>query len=180
MILPTDLSITTLDKVSDNLIQGFSCGNSLIDDYLKTAFRARLDHTLGLASTTVFIYMDDIVAFFTALCTRISIPEEEARMLGLQADREISVPAIEVKYFAVREDLQNQGIGTIALQILLANAYQTSERFACRYIFLWSVDTEKALNFYKRNLFEDTGTVNHEGCHLLMFQLPEDIEVEEY
>lgn len=177
MIQLKDLTLLPLSKVSDNLIRGFSCGNPLINNYIHTDYRSRRDHSLGIASTTVILYKDEVAGFFTASCTSVEIPPEESKMLGIP---NLYVPAIEVKFLAVREDLQNIGIGGAVLKTIIADAYMLSEKFACRYIFLWSVPDTRALKFYEKNFFEDTGATNSDGLHMMMLQLPEDIEDEEY
>jgi GNAT superfamily N-acetyltransferase len=177
MVQPKDLTLLPLNKVSDDHIQGFSCGNSLINNYIVTHYLSRRDHSLGIASTTIVLYKEEVSAFFTACCTQVKIPKEESHILGLD---HLYVPAIEVKFLAVREDFQRIGIGSAVLQTIIADAYLLSERFACRYIFLWSVPDPSALKFYRDNFFEETGAVNTDGLHMMMFQLPEDIEEEEY
>jgi|GEM_PF-3269314 len=176
-ISPADLTIKPLDKLPFDFVQGFSCGNSLINDYLKTHYCALRDHQLGIASTSVVLYENKAVAFFTASCTQVEIPEDESKQLGLH---NLYVPAIEVKFLAVAQDYQRRGIGTILLRLIVSEAYKLSAMFACRYIFLWSVPDERALKLYKDHFFEDTGTRNSDGSHLMMFQLPSGIEDEEY
>lgn len=177
MVKLKDLTILPLNKVSDDLIRGFSCGNPLINDYIGTHYLSRRDHSLGIASTTVVLFKGEVAGFFTACCTRVEIPKEESRVLGID---NLYVPAIEVKFLAVREDLQRIGIGSAVLKTIIADAYVLSEKFACRYIFLWSVPEQKALKFYQDNFFEETGATNSDGLHMMMLQLPEDIEEEEY
>ncbi|MFE5321533.1 GNAT family N-acetyltransferase [Paenibacillus sp. NPDC056579] len=149
----------------------------MIDSYIRTHYLARRDHSLGIASTTVVYFNKEVAAFFTACCTRVGIPEEESRILGLS---NLFVPAIEVKFIAVREDLQGNGIGSAILKTIIADAYFFSEKFACRYIFLWSVPDPRSLKFYKDNFFEETGLVNSDGLHMMMLRLPEDIDEDEY
>jgi GNAT superfamily N-acetyltransferase len=161
------------------LVQGFSCGNDFIDNYLRTHFCALWDHTNGLTSTTVILFQNEIVAFYSANCTQVHIPSNEARMLGIASGR-LSVPAIEVKYLAVSQEHQGRGIGKIIIETVIADVYQLSRRFACRYIFLWSVPIEQAISFYTRRFFKDTGETNTSGLRLMKFQIPPDIGEEEY
>lgn len=177
IISPEELTFVPLDKVSIEHVQGFSCGNRLIDDYLFTTYKARYDHLNGLAATTVIIYSDQAVGFFTAACTQLQISKEEARSLGIST---LLVPAIEVKFLAVEERFQDRGIGTVAISKIIYDVYLFSQIFACRYLFLWSVPDEKALRFYENRFFKDTGTTNSENLHLMMFQIPDDMDIEEY
>jgi len=177
MIDPSEITLLPLSRVSDDLIRGFSCGNVLIDNYITTQYLSRKDHSLGIAATTVILLHGEVAGFFTACCTQVKIPEEESRALGIA---NLSVPAIEVKFLAIREDLQGKGIGSAVLKTIVADAYLLSEKFACRYIFLWSVPDPRSLKFYKDNFFEETGEINSDGLHMMMLQLPEEIEEEEY
>ncbi|CAM4162218.1 GNAT family N-acetyltransferase [Paenibacillus alkaliterrae] len=176
-VAPEELTFVPLDKVSIEHVQGFSCGNRLIDNYFFTTYKARYDHQNGLAATTVIIYEEKAVGFFTAACTQVQISKEEASSLGIST---FLVPAIEVKFLAVEERFQDKGIGTLAINKIIYDVYQFSQIFACRYLFLWSVPDERALSFYQNRYFEDTGTVNSENLHLMMFQIPDDADIEEY
>lgn len=176
-ISPTELTIQPLDKLPFDFVQGFSCGNPLINDYLKTHYCALRDHQLGIASTSVVLFENNVVAFFTASCTQVEIPVEESKQLGID---DLYVPAIEVKFLAVSQGYQGRGIGTILLSLVVSEAYKLSAMFACRYIFLWSVPEDRALRLYTDHYFIDTGTRNADGSHLMMFQLPNDLEDEEY
>jgi GNAT superfamily N-acetyltransferase len=176
-ISPSELTIQPLDKVPFDFVQGFSCGNPLIDDFLKTHYCALRDHLSGIASTSVILFENNVVAFFTASCTQVEIPEEESKQLGIH---NLYVPAIEVKFLAVSKGHQRRGIGTIILSLIVSEVYKLSAMFACRYIFLWAVPEERALKLYTDHYFIDTGTRNADGSHLMMFQLPNDLEDEEY
>lgn len=175
-ISPADLTIIPLDKVPLDSVQGFSCGNPLIDAYLKTEFKALYDHKIGIASTNIVLFEDIVVGFFRASCTQVKVPEVD-NSIGIST---LYVPAIEVKFLAVSENYHRRGIGKIILSLIVSQAYEFSTIFACRYIFLWSVPEPGALNLYTSHFFIDTGTENNDGSHLMMFQLPEDIEVDEY
>jgi len=176
-ISPTDLTIQPLDKIPFDFVQGFSCGNPLINDYLTTHYYALRDHLSGIASTSIVLFENRVVAFFTASCTQIEIPEEESNHLGIS---DLYVPAIEVKFLAVAREYQKRGIGTILISFIVSEVYGLSAMFACRYIFLWSVPEENAIRLYTGHHFIDTGTRNADGSHLMMFQLPNDLEDEEY
>ena len=149
-ISPADLTILPLDKVPFDFVQGFSCGNPLINNYLTTRYYALRDHLSGIASTTVVLFENHVIAFFTAVCTQVEIPKEESRHLGIS---DLYVPAIEVKFLAVAQGYQARGIGTILLSLIVAEVYELSAMFACRYIFLWSVPDENAIRLYTDHYF---------------------------
>ena len=67
-----------LDDGTFKFVQGFSCGDHMIDGYLKQKNNALNDHKLGVSSTTIVVYDKEIVAFFTANCAHLEIPVEEA------------------------------------------------------------------------------------------------------
>lgn len=176
MIQLSELDFQPLDNVDSDIIRGFSCGNLSIDGYLKNEYNTRWDHRIGITSTTVILYQGMSVAFFTSCCTQVKIDEAEARELGMQI---LYVPAVEVKFFAVHQSYQGRGIGKHVIEMIIGEVYNFSQKFACRYIFLWSVPTEQALAFYKKRFFEDTGQTNYEGLRLMMFLIPDRIDLED-
>ncbi|MBT2291853.1 GNAT family N-acetyltransferase [Paenibacillus albidus] len=169
-----ELVFYPLDKVDNGVIEGFSCGNPSIDTYFKTHYKARWDHRNALTSTTVVLYQGNAVAFFTSCCTQVKISDEEVKALGSEVRH---VPAVEVKFLAVHKGFQGKGIGKHVIEAIVGDVYSFSRKFACRYIFLWSVPTEQALQFYENRFFEDTNQVNSEGLHLMMFLVPDEIEL---
>ncbi|MBU8878530.1 hypothetical protein BGM26_05945 [Bacillus sp. FJAT-29790] len=156
------------------LVQGFSCGDSWIDGYLKQPNNALFDHNLGISSTTTLIYEGEVIAFFTANCSHLEIPMEEAREIGLQDD--LFIPAIEVKFLGVRTDLKKIGIGTYLLQFIIGKVLEITPVFTCRYIFLWSV--EDKVKYYQKRYFQPTGKEDN-GLHLMKFLVPTYFSVEE-
>jgi GNAT superfamily N-acetyltransferase len=176
-IKDNELIFESLVNVPLDNIQGFSCGNQLIDNYIKTHYRAEMEHLLGLASTTVVTYRGTVVAFFTALCSTFSVNSDEAINLGITNP---SVPAIEVLYFAVCKDYQQKGIGRAILKKLIWEVYEISQKVACRYLFLWSVPDDTTLQFYKSMFFKDMEKTRSDGLQLLRFQIPQDLEEEKY
>ncbi|HLU23322.1 MAG TPA: GNAT family N-acetyltransferase [Bacillaceae bacterium] len=150
-----------------HLVQGFSCGDSWIDGYLKQPSNAIFDHKMGISSTTTLVYEGEVIAFFTANSSHLEIPMEEAREIGLQDD--LFIPAIEVKFVGVREDLKERGIGTYLLQYIIGKALEITPVFTCRYIFLWSV--EEKLRYYEKRYFQRTGKEEN-GLYLMKFLVP--------
>lgn len=126
-ITPAELTIKPLDKLPFDFVQGFSCGNPLINHYLKTQYYALRDHLLGIASTSVLLYENNVVAFFTASCTQVEIPEDESKQIGIN---DLYVPAIEVKFLAVSQEFQGRGIGSIILSLIVSEVFKLSAMFA--------------------------------------------------
>lgn len=155
-----------MDKTYD-LVQGFSCGNNLIDGYLVQKSNAIYDHRFGISSTTTLVYEEDVIAFFTANCSNLEIPIEEARAIGLQDD--LFVPAIEVKFLGVRKEVQEQGIGTYLLKFIIGKALELTSIFTCRYIFLWAVKDK--VEFYEKRYFTLTGKEEN-GLFLMKLLIP--------
>lgn len=104
-----ELFFESLDYAShQKMIQGFSCGNDLIDNYIKTDYLSEYNHSFGLASTQLVTYKDEIVAFVTSRCTQVKIEEDEAKEIGTKV---FYVPALEIMYLAVDKRFQQRGIG---------------------------------------------------------------------
>ncbi|MED4402284.1 GNAT family N-acetyltransferase [Metabacillus fastidiosus] len=160
------IDFLSLDKTYQ-LVQGFSCGNDWINDYLKQPSNAIFDHRLGISSTTTLVYENEIVAFFTANCSHLEIPMEEAREIGLKDD--LFIPAVEVKYLGVKEKYQTNGIGTYLLQFIIGKVLEITPVFACRYIFLWAV--EDKIEYYEKRYFQLTGKEEN-GLYLMKFLIP--------
>ncbi|MDQ0164087.1 GNAT family N-acetyltransferase [Bacillus alveayuensis] len=155
-----------LDKTY-HLVQGFSCGNSMIDTYIKLSSNAIYDHKMGISSTTTLIYENEITAYFTANCAHLEIPVEEAREIGLMDS--FYIPAIEVKYIGVKDKYQKKGIGSLLLKFIVGKALEITPFFTCRYIFLWAV--EDAIEFYQKRYFKLTGK-EEDGLYLMKFLVP--------
>jgi GNAT superfamily N-acetyltransferase len=175
-ILREELLFQSLDYTShQKMIQGFSCGNDLIDNYIKTDFRSEYNHSFGLASTQLVTYEDQLVAFVTSRCTQVKIEEDEAKEIGTEL---FFVPALEIMYLAVDKRFQQRGIGESVVVSMIYEAYQVLKYYGCRYLFLWSVP--KAKNFYIEKCFFDQTSYVDEGLILLKFKLVDDPELVEY
>ncbi|AIE61635.1 GNAT family N-acetyltransferase [Bacillus methanolicus] len=162
-----------LDKVYD-LVQGFSCGNKYIDDYLTKTYYAYNDHIKNLTTTTTIIdtEKDRVAAFISTRCASLNINKKEAQELGLVG--EYSVPAIEIRFLAVNKAYQKQGLGEKILQSIVGKAIELSRHFGCRYVFLWAVPEPEVIEFYQKRKFEFMNTVDEETELCLMrFLIPE-------
>lgn len=145
----------------------FSCGDSNIDNYIKK--EAYADQCRAISSTTVVKYEGKIVGVFTTRCTQIEIQNEEKVSSGIYYDR--YWPAIEVTYFAIDKNYQNQGFGMKMLKHLILRVVITTQWLGVKYIFLWSVPN--AIAFYEKLGFEKTDILEKSTNTAMRFLLPE-------
>jgi GNAT superfamily N-acetyltransferase len=171
-----ELFFESLDYTShQKMIQGFYCGNDLIDNYIKTDYLSEYNHSFGLASTQLVTYKDELVAFVTSRCTQVKIEEDEAKEIGTEV---FYVPALEIMYLAVDKRFQQRGVGESLVVSMIFEAYQVLKYYGCRYLFLWSVPEAKTF-YIEKCFFEQTSFVDN-GLLLLKFKLVDDPELFEY
>lgn len=130
-------------------VLGFFCGDSFLNNYLKDIQCALEDQRNGLTSTTLILYEEDVVGYYACNSNILTVDVDEARSIGLQES--FSVPAFEIKNFAISEKYQGKGIGLHIFMRLLGQITTLKETIAARYLFLWSVET--AIGFYEDKLY---------------------------
>ncbi|MGB8956520.1 MAG: GNAT family N-acetyltransferase [Tumebacillaceae bacterium] len=168
------LSFEALDDRHD--LQGFTCGNSSIDTFfLSTAY---YDQALGLSQTTVVIYHEQVVGFYSARCTKIEIRRSEAGQLGLD---ELYVQAIEVPFLGVHKNLQKKGIGKELLEFIIADVTEIAERVGCKFLFLQALNEPDLIAWYTKHGFRIT-EVEGDNDRLAPMRMPimQRVEFPEY
>lgn len=146
-------------------ISKFTSGNNMLDSYIK--HYALDDQNNGITSTTLIMYKQEIVGYYSCNSNVLTVDEDEARNLGIQV---LSVPAFEIKNFAISKSYQRNGIGYYTFKELLGKLMRIRETISARYLFLWSV--EEAVGFYEEKLFFiRMETSNEDGLTLMRLPL---------
>ncbi|MFS0637935.1 hypothetical protein AB1K84_18690 [Mesobacillus foraminis] len=149
-------------------VLGFFCGDSFLNNYIKDSQCALADQKNGLTSTTLILYEEDVVGYYTCNSNILTVDKNEAQSIGLQES--FSVPAFEIKNFAISQKFQRKGIGLHMFMRLLGQIATLKDTIAARYLFLWSVET--AIGFYEDKLyFERMEESSENGLTLMRLPL---------
>ncbi|MCC8161027.1 MAG: hypothetical protein LIO53_06960 [Oscillospiraceae bacterium] len=168
--------VETLSRNTDVVFDDFSCGNDIIDRYLKID---ALDDTKNI--TYLFIDNSDnsVTAFASLSCSGIRYHISEAT--------DMLLPSIEISFFAVRNDLQGlmydeyeDDVYHFSDQIfaeIIKICRDISEKYiGAEYINLYAVPD--AVHFYERNFFESYSEYMKasqkrflDGCQPMYFSL---------
>ncbi|HLO11350.1 MAG TPA: hypothetical protein VK190_03755 [Pseudoneobacillus sp.] len=148
-------------------VQGFFCGDSFLNNYIKDSQCALADQKNGLTSTTLILYEEEVVGYYACNSNILTVDVHEAQSIGLQES--FSVPAFEIKNFAISDRYQGKGIGLHIFMRLLGQIASLKDTIAARYLFLWSV--EKAVGFYEDKLYFERMEESSE-YGLILMRLP--------
>ncbi|MCY8235533.1 GNAT family N-acetyltransferase [Priestia endophytica] len=151
------------------VVSDFSSGDMKIDSFIKNYYAAYYNHILGLATTNLLVYREEVIGFFTSRCTSFPVDNEESKRIS----SEIEVPAVELSYIAVDERYQEQGIGTYVIKVLIGQAMALNKTFACRYFFLRSVPEKVAYYSDPEVLGFEQVSIDEEGLHLMKYYIPD-------
>lgn len=141
-------------KMSEELkinVQGFNCGNEIIDDYLK-------NRSFSDPQTVTFIIIDEdsnsVVCYYSLSCSGIVISHGTGGKITI-------FPAVEIKMFAIDEEYQHikyseeddVNLSDELFWLVIGEIYDfTDNRCGSDKIILYSVP--KAESFYTRNSFK--------------------------
>lgn len=124
-------------------LRNFSCGNSSIDHFFKHA--AYYDQALGLSQTTVVMYQDQVIGFYSARCTKVDIEVSEASSMGIE---QWEVPAVEVAYLGVDVGWQRKGVGRRIMDYIIAAVTDLARRVGCRHVFVKALNIPELIQWY--------------------------------
>ena len=127
-----DISKIKVDKLSKyHKLDLFDCDDMDINEFLiKDAWCWQ---EKKIATTTIFIYDEEVIGFFTASCDAIKLKEDE------KADHDLSksikeFPAIKIGRLGVDKRYQSKGLGTLILKFAIGYILECSEKIAVRFI----------------------------------------------
>jgi GNAT superfamily N-acetyltransferase len=147
-----------------HVVDGFSCGEIALDDWLKK--HARASHAGGAARVFVTTTDDepDVVVGYYALAS-VSVEAEDATERALKGQpRARPVPAILLARLAVDGDHQIQGVGKALLKDVMLRCLQVAEQVGVR-VLLVHAKHDEAKDWYMRYDFEESPT---DPLHLMM------------
>ncbi|MGY3767097.1 GNAT family N-acetyltransferase [Vagococcus vulneris] len=167
-MLIDDPNIVSIDKLNSNqkaLLEAFSCGKDSIDDYLKNV--AIDDFNYGITRTFCFFEYDEInnkdtkmLGYFSLTVDRVAVVKSSKINNKLEkTDNYVQrnyVPGIQIHHFAVKDDLQKDGLGRDLMDYVFILIYYQVLVYvgAC----LITVQSEKDVTgFYEAIGFEKTG-----------------------
>ena len=110
----------------------FDCDDNDINEFLKKD--ALVYQEMKIATTTIFIYKEEIIGFFSATSDsiRLNLSEKEAEKLDTKRISEF--PAIKVARLAVDKGHHKQGVGTLILKYAIGHILECSEMVAVRFV----------------------------------------------
>ena len=144
-ILSGSFSFELLSKQHDRT--AFTCGNSILDQYLKA--QSSQDHRKNLAA--VFVCTQDgrtVLGYYTLSQYSVELdqlPESLSRKLTKQK----IVPSTLLGRLAVESNCQGQGIGSLLLIDALKRAYAGSQQIASWAVIVDAKD-DQAVSFYRK------------------------------
>lgn len=141
-----------IDQVAAKRLEGFRCGDPNLDQFL--AEYAIAYSLAGLTQTFIMIEPDCEVpvAYFSLSTDGMPLDFVERNRLSLAFDCSLSFfPSIKITKFAVREDLQSNGIGTDLIDTIGGLAH--TPNVSARLLTVDAASNPRTIAFYERNGF---------------------------
>ncbi len=146
-----NFKMRVLSPNDKELLGDFDCGNEVINDFAINKLAQQSDYVTYVFEDTD---INQVIAFASLACS--SIKYECQNIVQ-------SLPAIEIKYFAIKKQLQKFKydedddhfyFSDMILSKIILKCREISEQIVgANYIILYSVPN--AVKFYTRNFFED-------------------------
>lgn len=140
------LTILVLEKRFDKA--KFSCGYTLLDDYLKR--QAKQDVTRDLSACFTLVDENDIVkGYYTLSSNSIKRDEFSEELIKKLPPSYVDIPTILLGRLAIDESIQGNGWGEIILMDALNRSLTIAESLGTVAIVVDPID-EKAREFYSK------------------------------
>ena len=139
----------------DRVKKEFDCGKKDLNEYF---WNDALAHREELLSETYFLkeatVEDDFPVALISLANDTVRREKIWEFLGLAESKKYkSYPAVKITRAGVLKRFQGKNIGSHMLN-MIKTFFVTNNRTGCRLITVDAYNTERVLNFYKRNEFQ--------------------------
>lgn len=128
-------------------VRDFCCGDKDLDDFLNTEEVAEYERERFGKTWLVFI-QGDVVAYYTVAPGSLHTDHIKVGQKSFQTKRNVKIeeyPALKLGRFAVRQDLQRKGLGTLLMDHIKGLAL--TWEFPCRLIIL-NAASDDAIKFY--------------------------------
>lgn len=146
------LTLASIDSVSVEQLDPFSCGTDSLDEFLKND--ARRFHDNRLCGTTLVFSDDDPVpvAYFSICADSLQLSEGEKSFLEMDIGAPVPVrfiPAVKITKLAVRSDFQGQGLAGHLLDTVEGLAYGSD--ISARFIVIDALNQADVIRLYERH-----------------------------
>ena len=134
------------ERLADHDTAAFSCGEDVLDRYLRT--QAGQDMRRGFATVIVAVRPDtprQVQGFYTVSAASLDLTELPD-VLRRKLPRYGQVPAAQLGRLAVASDRQGQGLGALLLADALLRTYRSELAWA---FFLVRAKHQQAASFYR-------------------------------
>ncbi len=171
MLLRDGFGLIPLHEVGNqNSLRGFSCGRTELDVFLLEESREFHDKRLGYTSCIFHSDFDGLVGYFTLANDALHLEASENGELGVNTQIQLSViPSIRIGRFAVRKELQGQGVGYAMMDLLVGETLDSGTLSAARLLVTDALNEQNVIRFYQKCGFQESlwakkQHLNHGGC----------------
>lgn len=127
-------------------LSSFDCADSDLNDFLKKDALAHEEK--NIVKTYVCLYRNNPIGFFSVCMDAIKLSSTEREEEFGKPKQYPDYPAIKIARLAVSKNVQNRGIGTFMVKIVIGKAIEISKSIGCRFV---TVDAyPKQAGFYAR------------------------------
>ncbi len=155
------LIIKSIEDVDSNALKEFSCGNDVLDAYLKEF--ARQNHKKGISKSFIALGEKSVLGYYAlsmACIEFVEIPETSNRGIP-----KYPVPVARIGRLAVDTQFQGKKIGTVLL-IDALKKIQEASKIVAAYAVVVDAKNDSAKRFY-----EGFGFITYKGNLSLYFPM---------
>lgn len=157
------LKFVNLSKKYSEQINSFSCGNNLIDNFLKDKSKAYHEFFTHKSSTKLLMNENNLIGYYTAKIEKFIYGEEEYYTIYLT-------------YIAVDKKYQYNGFGQLLLNTFLKEANKSSKFLGLFGITLKAIPDK--IKWYEKNGFIDLKLKVEEDMNLMLIDFTSDEHLE--
>ena len=142
------MTVVSINAVSGNDLESFTCGNKELDIYLK---KYALENDKNGYGKTFVLYDNNLLVGFFTLCSASIRFEEVPEKLIINLPK-YPIPSIRLARLAVREDQQGKGYGRELLKQALLRILTIADTIGVRLIIVDAKESSKS--FYEKYGFQ--------------------------
>lgn len=127
-------------EIDDSVkIDGFCCGNDIIDNFLTNLAIPNNERKLSKAFVLCRVEDKKVIAFFSLSASRLNTGD--ARIFGMD-----KVPVVLLGQLGVDKNYQGRNLGKNLIRIALEKAYRVNNMIGCRLLLVET--TSNNVNYY--------------------------------